>query len=77
MLTAGLALHAKKHAAYCSDSGGWGRSIRGGAEKAQGLGEVECVAVGEEAVELPEWQVLLGEGTADVCWRMLTYAGLC
>ena len=84
MLTAGLALHAKKHAAYCSDSGGWGRSIRGGAEKAQGLGEVEGVAVGgeavelpEEAVELPEWQVLLGEGTADVCWRMLTYAGLC
>ena len=38
--------------------------MRRGEEKAQGLGEV---AAEEGGVELPEWQVLLGEGTADVC----------
>ena len=43
----------------------------------QGLGGFGCGEVGEEGVELPEWQVLLGEGTADVCSRMLTYAGEC
>ena len=46
---------------------GGGRSGRGVEEKAQGLGGVGCVEVGEDGVELPEWQVLLGEGTADVC----------